>query len=301
MPKQDATWASRDGTINRTRRPPVFQPRIVSFALLVALAALSILPFVWQVGSSFKDLAEITTYPPRLLPSEWRWENYAEVWNSVPFARFTINTLIVAVLATTGQTLSAAAVAYGFARFRFPGRNAAFMLCLTGLMLPWEVTIVPQFLLFRELGWLDTLLPLIVPHWFGVGATGAFSIFLLRQFFMTIPLDLDEAAKIDGASYPRIFWTILLPLARPALTTVAILAFLVHWSEFIQPFVYLNSTDNFVLSLGIRFFQTLPSSEPSRDHLLMAVSVLITLPPILVFFALQRYFVKGVVTSGIKG
>jgi len=300
MPSETTAAPARDEP-GRRWPPPGFPARVVTVVLLVALAAVSMLPFAWQLGSSLKDLTEIIAYPPRFLPSQWRWENYAEVWNSVPFARFTLNTLIVATLATLGQTLSAAAVAYGFARFRFRGRNVAFMLCLTSLMLPWEVTIVPQFLLFRELGWLDTLLPLIVPHWFAVGATGAFSIFLLRQFFMTIPLDLDEAAKLDGASYPRIFVTILLPLARPALITVAILAFLVHWGEFIQPFVYLNSTENFVLSLGIRFFQTLPSTEPSRDHLLMAASVLITLPPIIIFFVLQRYFVKGVATTGLKG
>jgi multiple sugar transport system permease protein len=152
--------------------------------------------------------------------------------------------------------------------------------------------------MFRELGWLDTLAPLIVPHWFG---GGAFNIFLLRQFFLTIPRDLDEAAKIDGAGYGRIFWSILLPLSRPALITVAIFSFLAHWSEFITPLIYLNSTENFVLSLGVRHLQTLPTSEPARDHLLMAAATLVTLPPIVVFFALQRYFIRGVVMTGLKG
>lgn len=284
--------------VARARLPAGLVPRAATLAALVGLAVLFSFPFFWQLSSSFKDLAEIQAYPPRALPAGLEWQNYLQVWTLVPFGRFTLNSLTVAVLATAGQTISAAAVAYGFARFRFRGRDVAFMFCLSSLMLPWEVTIVPQFILFRELGWLDTLLPLIVPHWFG---GGAFNIFLMRQFFMTIPLELDEAAKIDGASYGRIFRSILLPLAQPALITVAIFSFLAHWNEFITPLIYLNSPDNFTLSLGLRHFQTLPSSEPARDHLLMAASVLITIPPICVFFALQRYFVKGVVMTGIKG
>jgi multiple sugar transport system permease protein len=286
------------GAVARARFGPRLPQRLASLVSLVALSALFAFPFFWMVSSSFKDVAEIQAFPPPLLPSELRWENYRRVFQIVPFAQFAVNTLIVAVLATAGQVISGAAVAYGFARFRFTGRDTAFLFCLSSLMLPWEVTIVPQFIMFRELGWLDTLVPLIVPYWFG---GSAFYIFLLRQFFMTIPLELDEAAKIDGASYARIFWAILLPLSRPALITVAIFSFLAHWNEFITPLIYLNSPENFVLSLGVRHFQTAPSSDPARDHLLMAAAVMITIPPILVFFALQRYFVKGVVMSGLKG
>ncbi|HEX2482784.1 MAG TPA: carbohydrate ABC transporter permease [Methylomirabilota bacterium] len=282
----------------RARRPAQLVSRGAILLALVVLGALFAFPFFWQLVSSFKDLSEIQASPPRFIPARLRWENYTAVWKLVPFGRFTVNTLTVAILATVGQTLSAAAVAYGFARFRFRGREVLFALCLSSLMLPWEVTIVPQFIMFRELGWLDTLAPLIVPHWFG---GGAFNIFLLRQFFLTIPRDLDEAAKIDGAGYGRIFWSILLPLSRPALITVAIFSFLAHWSEFITPLIYLNSTENFVLSLGVRHLQTLPTSEPARDHLLMAAATLVTLPPIVVFFALQRYFVRGVVMTGLKG
>ena len=283
------------------RRPGRMGHIVSRGAILLALVLLGVLfafPFFWQLVSSFKDLSEIQSSPPRFVPARLRWENYAAVWKLVPFGRFTVNTLTVAILATVGQTFSAAAVAYGFARFRFRGREVLFALCLSSLMLPWEVTIVPQFIMFRELGWLDTLAPLIVPHWFG---GGAFNIFLLRQFFLTIPRDLYEAAKIDGAGYGRIFWSVLLPLSRPALITVAIFSFLAHWNEFITPLIYLNSTENFVLSLGVRHLQTLPTSEPARDHLLMAAAVLVTLPPIAVFFALQRYFVRGVVMTGLKG
>ncbi len=280
------------------RLPVNLLPRVATLAALVLLAALFSFPFFWQLTSSFKDLAEIQAYPPAAFPARLNWENYLAVFQIVPFGRFAVNSITMAVLATLGQVISAAAVAYGFARFRFPGRNVAFLACLSSLMLPWEVTIVPQFILFRELGWLDTLVPLIVPHWFG---GGAFNIFLLRQFFMTIPQDLDEAAKIDGAGYARIFLWIILPLSGPALTTVAIFSFLAHWNEFITPLIYLNSPENFVLSLGVRHFQTAPSSDPARDHLLMAAATMITIPPILVFFALQRYFVKGVVLTGLKG
>ena len=296
MPRTNAERRRSKGA--RVRTPGFRLSRAATVLALVVLGALFGFPFFWQLISSFKDLSEIQASPPRFLPDRFRWENYTTVWTLAPFGRFTVNTLTVAILATLGQTFSAAAVAYGFARFRFRGREVAFTLCLSSLLLPWEVTIVPQFILFRELGWLDTLAPLIVPHWFG---GGAFNIFLLRQFFLTIPRDLDEAAKIDGAGYGRIFWSILLPLSRPALITVAIFSFLAHWNEFITPLIFLNSTENFVLSLGVRHLQTLPTSEPARDHLLMAAATLITLPPIVVFFALQRYFVRGVVMTGLKG
>lgn len=271
--------------------------RLGFYALATALAAIFMFPFFWALSSSLKDPAELMVYPPQALPSVPKWQNYLEVWESVPFGRFLVNTLIVTCLAGLGQTISSAAVAYGFARFRFPGRGVLFLVCLSGLMLPWEVTIVPTFILFRELGWIDSLKPLIVPYWFG----SAFYIFLMRQFFMSLPLDFDEAAKIDGASYPRVFWTIILPLSKPALITVAIFSGLFHWNEFITPLIYLNSPDNFVLSLGLRYFQTMPASGELREHLMMAASMMMALPPIALFFVAQRYFVQGIVMSGIKG
>jgi len=191
----------------------------------------------------------------------------------VPFLTFYINSAIVTGLAMLGQTVSATLVAYGFARFRFPAKNVLFLLVLSTLIIPWEVTIVPSFLLFKWLGWLDTLAPLIVPYWFG---GGPFFIFMLRQFFMTIPRDFDEAAKIDGANSFRILWEILVPLCRPALTTVAIFSFLLHWNKFIEPLIFLNSPERFTVSLGLRYFQTTPTEggEP-KDHLLMAGTILV--------------------------
>jgi ABC-type glycerol-3-phosphate transport system permease component len=286
--------ASRAGVAPRTR----LASALLFYLGASALAVLFMAPFAWALGSSLKEPAELSAFPPTLLPATPRFDNYSRVWDSVPFARFTINTVIVTIAAGVGQMISAATVAYGFARFRFPGRDVLFMLCLSAMMLPWEVTIVPHFILYRMIGWLDTLAPLIVPYWFG---GGAFYIFLMRQFFMTIPLDFDEAAKMDGASYPRIFWAIILPLAKPAMTTVAIFSFLYHWNEFITPLIFLNSPENFVLSLGLRYFQTLPAGGELREHLLMAASMMMTLPTLLVFFLAQRHFVRGIVMTGIKG
>jgi len=256
-------------------------------------------PFLWTVISSLKAPTEITTYPPVFVPERLRFENYARAWSKVPFLTFYVNSVIVTGLAVTGQVLSATLVAYGFARFQFPLRGPLFMLVIATLIIPWEVTIVPSFLLYKFLGWIDTLKPLIVPSWFG-GAP--LYIFLLRQFFMTIPRDLDEAAEMDGANSFRVLWQILVPLCLPAITTVAIFSFLQHWNEFIQPLIFLNSQENFTVSLGLRLFQTSPADpgEP-KEHLLMAAAVIASLPCIALFFAAQRFFVRGIVMSGIKG
>ena len=189
------------------------------YVVTIVVAVFFCLPFFWTVSSSLKPTAELYLFPPTFWPQEIRWQNYADVFRLAPFARFIANTVFVTALAMMGQILSASAVAFGFTRFRFPGRNALFLVVLSTMMLPWQVTIVPTFLLFRYLHWINTFMPLIVPFFFG---GGAFYIFLLRQFFLTIPRDLDEAAKLDGASSARIFWNILLPLSKPAMATVAI-------------------------------------------------------------------------------
>jgi ABC-type glycerol-3-phosphate transport system permease component len=268
--------------------------------ILAIIGALAFsLPFFWTVSSSLKPISEIYRFPPTLWPSDIRWTNYSDVFRLAPFARFIWNTVIITALAMLGQVLSASAVAYGFARFRFPGRDQLFFLVLSTMMLPWQVTIVPTFLLFRYLGWINTFLPLIVPSYFG---GGAFFIFLLRQFFLTIPKDLDEAAKLDGASSARIFWNIILPLSKPALATVAIFAFLEHWNEFIGPLIFLNSTEKFTLSIGLRYFMVNPfESDEPREAILMAASLIVALPPLLLFFMAQKYFVRGIITTGLKG
>lgn len=286
-----------------TNPSPNRRSRQLSTFLLYAVAigtglAFS-LPFFWTISSSLKPLTEIYVFPPTLLPQAPRWQNYIDVFTIAPFALFIWNTVVVTSVAMIGQILSAAAVAFGFTRFRFPGRNFLFFLVLSTMMLPWQVTIVPQFLLFRWLGWINTFLPLIVPSFFG---GGAFFIFLLRQFFSTIPKDLDEAAVLDGATSVRIFFNVILPLSRPALATVAIFSFINHWNEFFAALIYLNSTEKFTISIGLRFFVSNPfESDEPRDAILMAASLITALPVLILFFAAQKYFVQGIVTTGLKG
>jgi multiple sugar transport system permease protein len=272
---------------------------IVLYVIAILTALMFSLPFFWTVGSSLKPITELFAFPPTLWPEEPRWQNYRDVFTIAPFGRFILNTVFITAFAMIGQMLSASAVAYGFSRFRFPGRDTLFLLVLGTMMLPWQVTIVPTFLLFRYLGWINTFLPLIIPSYFG---GGAFFIFLLRQFFMSIPRDLDEAAKIDGASSVRIFWNIILPLSQPALATVAIFSFIEHWNEFIGPLIYLNSTEKFTVSIGLRYFVSNPfESDEPREAILMAASLIVATPPLILFFAAQKYFVQGIVTTGIKG
>ncbi len=273
--------------------------RVLFYVLAGVLTVFFLGPFVWTVISSLKQPSEITAYPPVFIPAVLRFDNYAAAWAKVPFLLFYANSAIVTVLAVLGQIVSATLVAYGFARFNFPLHNVLFLLVIATLIVPWEVTIVPSFILYRWLGWLDTLKPLIVPFWFG---GSPLFIFLLRQFFMSIPRDLDEAAEIDGANSFRILWQILVPLSMPALTTVAIFSFLQHWNEFIQPLIFLNSPEHFTVSLGLRYFQTTPGDpgEP-KEHLLMAAAVIASIPCVLLFFAAQRFFVRGIVMTGIKG
>lgn len=271
----------------------------ISYILAILGAIIFALPFVWTIGTSLKAQTELYTFPPSFFPAVPQWRNYGEVFAIAPFGTFLWNTVIVTALAVVGQVMSAAVVAFGFARFRFPGRNILFVIVLATMMLPWHVTIVPSFLLFRTLGWLNTFLPLIVPSFF---AASAFSIFLLRQFFLTIPRDLDEAAKIDGASSLQIFTQIILPLSKVALATVAIFAFIEHWNEFIGPLIYLNSPEKFTVAIGLRYFLAAPiTGDEPREALLMAASLIVATPPLLLFFIAQKYFVQGIVTTGMKG
>ncbi|MER3404999.1 MAG: sugar ABC transporter ATP-binding protein [Chloroflexota bacterium] len=272
--------------------------RLALHLLAIALAVFLMLPYYWAVISSLKPAHEVRLLPPQWWPSTIRWQNYIEVWQTTLFGQWVVNTVFVSVVATTGTVLSAALAGYAFARFRFPFRNLFFMVTLSTMMLPHEVTLIPTYLLYYKLGWLNTYLPLTVPFWLG---GGAFFIFLFRQFFMTIPLDLDEAAKLDGASYFRILWSIILPLSLPAVATAAIISFINHWNSFILPLIILNDPPKFLLSIGLRYFQILPTEGEPKDHLLLAASVLMTIPVIVLFFLGQRYFVRGVVLSGIKG
>jgi len=269
------------------------------YLVAIILSAAFIGPFLFTVTTSFKAPNEIYVFPPRFFPSQWLWSNYPQAWTQAPFALFFTNTIIITLLAMTGQIVSATLVAYGFARFRFPGRDALFLLVISTLILPEEAVIIPTFLMFKAVGWLDTWFPLIVPAYFG---GGAFSIFLLRQFFLTLPREMDEAAEIDGASSRRILWTIVVPLSKPAMATLAIFSFIGHWNSFFLPLIYLNTTSKFTISLGLSYYQNVATAGgPATEQLLMAAACTATLPIIVVFFVFQRQFVQGIVLSGIKG
>jgi ABC-type glycerol-3-phosphate transport system permease component len=274
--------------------------RVALYTLVNILALSFMFPFLWSILTSLKAPHEVIVFPPQIFPERPRFENYRIVFEEVPFAAFYLNTTIVAVMSTIGAVVSTILVSFGFSRKRFPGRNILFFVVLSTMMLPGEVTLIPQFLLFKSFGWLDTFYPLVVPSYFG----SAFAIFLMRQFFMTIPMDFDEAAMLDGASSLRILFTVLLPLMRPAAITVAILSFLGSWGDFFHPLIYLNTTEKLTLSVGLRWFSQGPmyaeAAEP-KDQLLMAASLMSAVPCVVLFFLAQRYFVEGMVMSGIKG
>jgi len=273
--------------------------RAALYTIAVLLGFLLFAPILWGLISSFKPDTEIKLLPPVIFPSRWVPQNYVDVWTTKLFGVWTQNSVFIAVLATIGTVLTAALSGYSFARFRYPGRGVLFGLTIATLMLPDIVTLVPRFILFWELGWLNTYLPLIVPYWFG---GTAFFIFLFRQFFMTIPTDLDEAAKIDGASYVQIFARIVLPLSGPVMATVAIIAFIDQWNSFLFPLTILNSPEKFTVSIGLRWFAISPSADSRPlDQLLLAGSMMMMAPIMVIFFCGQRYFVRGVVMSGIKG
>jgi multiple sugar transport system permease protein len=270
--------------------------RAVSLLLVLVLgAAVMIVPFLWLVTSSFKHPNKIWLYPPQWIPSPVRWENFPEALTAMPFHIFFKNTLTIAILDLVGILLTASLSAYGFARIKFPGRDTIFYVLLSTMMLPWAVTMIPRYIMFKYLHWLDTPLPLIVPNWFG---GGVFNIFLLRQFFRTIPYEISDAGRIDGCSELGIYWRLVMPLAKPALTTVAIFTFLNAWNDFMGPLIYLTSRQNFTLSLGLASFRDLYTTQ---WHYLMAASTVVILPVIILFFFAQRYFVQGIAFTGLKG
>jgi ABC-type glycerol-3-phosphate transport system permease component len=282
-----------------SQRAQIRQRHILLYAGLVVLSVIFVFPFFWTVSSSLKEVWELYTFPPTWFPANPQWQNYARVLEKVPFLLWAWNSIFVVIMSTVGTVLSASLVAYSFARFRYRGRDLIFLITLGTMMLPAQVTLIPQFVLFHKLGWINTLMPLWIPHWFG---GGAFAIFLFRQFIMSLPRDLDEAAIIDGAHYPRIYWSVLLPLCKPVLATVAVISFIAGWNDFVNPLIYLSSPEKFTLAVGLNYFKSVPeSSGMPLEHLLMAASVMVIVPVLVIFFAAQRYFVQGIVLSGIKG
>jgi multiple sugar transport system permease protein len=293
--------SNRPAALSERRGGPLLGQRarrliklIVTYALLLGLAAIFILPFLWMVATSLKKSQDVFTYPPSFFPNSFEWQNYIVGWNTLPFTRFLRNSLIVTIANVVGNLISCSLVAYGFARLRGRGRDFLFLLLLATIMIPREVTIVPRFLLFQRVGLINTLWPLILPAWFGY----PFFIFLLRQFFMSIPPELDEAARIDGASSFRILTTIILPLSKPALATVAVFAFIGNWTNVLDPLIYIRSQDLYTLALGLNLFRGV---NLIQFNLLMAVSIITLLPVLIVFFLSQRLFVQGLTLTGMGG
>jgi ABC-type glycerol-3-phosphate transport system permease component len=266
-------------------------------AVLLVVGALAMLvPFYVMLAMSFKTMSEIDRTSVWAWPVEFTWENFRLVLTNpnVSFVKFLRNSTVIAVVSTAGVIVSSSLVAYAFARLRFRGRNRLFVLLLSTMMLPGIVTMIPTFVLYKYLYWIDTFMPLTVPAWFG---GGAYNIFLLRQFFMGLPRELDEAALIDGASHATIFWRIVMPLSGPALATVGVFSFIYNWRDFMGPLLYLNSPEKQTLELGLRTYSAL---NGERWDLVMAASVLVMIPLLVIFAVGQKYFVKGIAMSGLK-
>jgi multiple sugar transport system permease protein len=266
------------------------------FVIIVGCGILFLAPFAWMISASLKTLPEIQKIPQPLLPKVPQWSNYWIAWTSLPFTRWLINTSIITLTSIIGTLLSCSLAAYGFAFSRFPGRNILFVVLLASMMLPYHVRLIPTFLIFQYLGWINTFLPLTVPTFFGV----AFYIFLLRQFFLTLPKELNDAALIDGCNSFGIYCRIILPLSGPALAAVTALTFIDNWNDFLGPLVYLRQDSMLTLSVGLRMF--LNFQEGTGDlQLMMAASVATLLPILVVFFLAQKHFVEGVTFTGLKG
>jgi multiple sugar transport system permease protein len=268
--------------------------KIISYLLCLAGSCIMLLPLAWLVRSSIMSPGQIFTFPPEWIPNPFCWQNYPEAITTIPFPLYFKNTLFILVPTVIGTVVTATLAAYGFARLRWRGRELVFNILLTTLMLPYAITLIPTFLLWARLGLINTTWPLVLPRWFG---GGIFYIFLLRQFFRTIPRELDEAAILDGANRLQVLWYIIVPLSRPALITVAIFAALGTWNDFLGPLMYLNDSSKFTLALGLAEFTGLYNSQ---WHLLMAASAVVIAPVVVLFFFAQKYFIEGITLTGNK-
>ena len=284
----------------RRRRRARFVRQMIGHSLLHLWLLLGtvvlLLPLFFLVSTSLKESGREFVSPVEWLPSPVVWSNYPRALTALPFHRFFLNTAIITAIAMLGQMLTATICGYGFARFRFPGRDTLFLLCLSTMMLPGVVTLIPTFILFSKLGWVNTYLPLTVPAFFG---GGAFYIFLCRQFFLTIPVEIEESARMDGAGTPRIWWQMMLPLSKPLLTAMAIFSFVGHWNDFMGPLIYLRDMDMMTVAVGLNAFKG--TFGRTDWNLMMAASTTVMLPVVVLFLAGQRYFIQGIVTTGLSG
>jgi multiple sugar transport system permease protein len=272
----------------------------ITYFLLALGAAIVLVPFWWMVKTSLTAETRLFEFPSPFFPNPVVWRNYIEAWNALPvsFTRFTANTIFITVLAMTAEIFTCSLVAYGFARFRFPGRNFLFILMLSTMMLPGVVTLVPTFILWRELKLIDTYDPMILGAWF---AWGPAYIFLLRQFFLSLPREIEEAARLDGANTFQIYWHIMLPLVRPALLAIAVLSFIGNWNNFQGPLIYLNSGEKYPLIMALKFFEESLSKEAPKFHYMMAMTTMMSIPLLALYFFMQRTLIEGITAGAVKG
>ncbi len=293
-----ATTATQPHTIGTSRRSRIHWPRIIHkifvYALLVSISLFFFFPLLWMMTTAIKPTSQMFQIPPVWIPKPPQWDVFHTTWNRTNFSVYLGNTVLITILSMIGRVGSCALVGFSFARLRWPGKNVLFLITLSTMMLPFQVLMIPQFLIFKEIGWINTHYPLWVPSFGGA----AFYIFLMRQYFMTMPRELDDAAKIDGCGWLGIFWRILLPLSHPALATIAIFTFMSQWNSFLEPLIFLNSSKKYTLALGLAMFR----DQFDVDwNAIMAMSFLMVLPCLTIFFLAQKYFIQGISTTGLKG
>jgi multiple sugar transport system permease protein len=269
--------------------------KILVYALLVAGAIPTLLPLIWLVRSALMNSGQIFVSPPQWIPKPFAWDNFTGALTQVPFARYFLNTLIIEAGVLIGTLLSCSLAAFSFARLRWKHKNLVFGLLMSGVMLPYAVTLIPTFLFWQKIGMVNTYVPLVLPSFFG---TAVFNIFLLRQFFLSIPYELDESAYIDGASPFQVYWRIILPLSKPALAVVGVFTFLGVWNDYLGPLIYLNDSDKYTLAMGLASFQ---GTYTAQWGYLMAAAAVVLLPIVLLFAFAQKYFVEGIALTGLKG
>lgn len=268
--------------------------KVLAYLLLLVGASVLMLPFLWMVSTSLKSADKVMMFPPQWIPKPFMWRNFIEGWTTLPFTLYLKNTCIITMLVIVGNVFTASLAAYSFSRLRWPGRDIVFIITLATMMLPAQVTMIPVFLMFRNLGWLNTFKPLTIGAWLGGGAV---NIFLIRQFMMGIPLELEEAARIDGCSTFGIYWRIVMPLLKPCLAVIAIFTFMGTWNDFMGPLIYLTTPDKVTLALGLQFFQ---GHYGVTLHYLMAVSLIVMAPCLIIFLCAQKSFISGIAMSGIN-
>lgn len=267
----------------------------IIYIILFFISFVCLVPFYWMIRSSLMDMSQIFTMPPIWIPKPIKFSNYKEALTMLPFGRYFLNTLFVVVFTVLGTVITSSLCAYSFSRIEWKGRDTVFGILLTAMMIPFAVTLIPTFIGWQKLGFVNSYAPLIVPAWFG---GGVFNVFLLRQFFRTIPKELDEAARIDGAGHFTIYSKIIMPLSKPSLIVVSLFSFMGSWNDFLGPLVYLNDGDKFTLSLGLMQFQGMYSAQ---WQYMMAAATVVLIPIVIIFFIGQKYFIEGISMSGMKG